>query len=112
MGVRAAISGIDAPHDRAVVELRVQGTLSLAERAEVGEIIANLEATVRVLRTDLSDLHSTPTEADLDELGRHGYLAEVVSRLRSLEGNAGNPDSRHASIALRRLYVEHLGGRN
>jgi DNA repair exonuclease SbcCD nuclease subunit len=111
-GVRAAISGIAVPHDFAVVRLRVEGTLSLAERTEVDEIFANLEATVRVLRTDLSGLHSIPTEADRDELGRHGYLAEVVSRLQSLEGNTANPDSRHASMSIRRLYLEHMGGRN
>jgi DNA repair exonuclease SbcCD nuclease subunit len=111
-GLTAVISGIAVPHDHAVVDLRIQGTLSLAERTEVDEIIANLEATVRVLRTDLSNLKSLPTEADLDELGRHGYLAEVVSRLRLLEGTVGNPDSCHASDAVRRLYLEHMGGRN
>jgi len=111
-GLSAALSAIAVQHDRAVIDLRVQGTLSLSDRTAVDEIIAQTEATVRVLRSDLSSLRSIPTETDLDELGRHGYLAEVVNRLRTLEGNVGDPDSRHASVALHRLYMEHVGGKN
>lgn len=93
--------------------MEVRGAVSLCERAAIDEELANFEATVQVMRVRTSDLVSSPTEDDLNDLGRQGFVATVVERLRILEGDATNPDSAFARVALQRLYVEQVlrGGR-
>ena len=87
--------------------------MSLSERAAIDEELANFEATVQVLRARTIDLIPSPTEEDLNDLGRQGFVSIVVERLRSLEGDAADPDSVFARAALQRLYVEQVlrGGR-
>jgi hypothetical protein len=97
----------------AVVHLELRGAVSLSERAAIDEELANFEATVQVLCARTIDLVPSPTEEDLNDLGRQGFVAVVVERLRSLEGDAANPDSAFARAALQTLYVEQVlrGGR-
>jgi hypothetical protein len=97
--LRAHLSTVTLPLASAVVHLEVRGAVSLSERAAIDEEIANFEATVQVLRTRTIDLVPSPTEEDLNDLGRQGFVAIVVERLRSLEGDAA---------ALQRLYVEQV----
>ncbi|MBX7135829.1 MAG: DNA repair exonuclease [Fimbriimonadaceae bacterium] len=112
VGLRTALAGIEEPWAKSVVDLRLSGAVSLAERTRIDECLADLEARLQVLRLDTSNLRSLPSETDLDELGRHGYIADVVQRLRSLSSSAGDPDSAFAEAALHRLYVEHsIGGK-
>jgi DNA repair exonuclease SbcCD nuclease subunit len=106
--LRAHLSTVTQPLASAVVHLDVRGAVSLSERAAIDEEIANFEATVQVLRARTSDLVPSPTDADLDDLGRQGFVAIVVERLRSLEKDAANPDSAFAGAALQRLYVEQV----
>jgi hypothetical protein len=53
-----------------VVHLEVRGAVSLSERAAIDEELANFEATVQVMRVRTNDLIPSPTEEDLNELGR------------------------------------------
>jgi DNA repair exonuclease SbcCD nuclease subunit len=106
--LRAHLSTVTQPLASAVVHLEVRGSVSLSERAAIDEEIANFEATVQVLRARTGDLVPSPTDADLDDLGRQGFIAIVVERLRRLEENAANPDSAFAGAALQRLYVEQV----
>ncbi|MBZ5523193.1 MAG: DNA repair exonuclease [Acidobacteriia bacterium] len=105
---------ITQPLASAVVHLEVRGAASLSERAAIDEQLANFEATVQVLRARTVELIPSPTEADLDDLGRQGFVATVVERLRGLEADGANPDSAFARAALQRLYVEQVlrGGRS
>ena len=112
--LRAHLVSVTQPLASAVVHLEVRGAVSLSERAAIDDELANFEATVQVMRVRTNDLVPSPTEEDLNELGRQGFVATVVERLRNLEGDATNPDSGFARLALQRLYVEHVlrGGRS
>lgn len=109
----AHLASVTQPLASAVVHLEVRGAVSLSERAAIDEELANFEVAVQVLRARTADLVPSPTEEDINDLGRQGFVATVVERLRSLEGDAMNPDSAFASAALQRLYVEQVlrGGR-
>lgn len=111
--LRACLASVTQPLASAVVHLEVRGAVSLSERAAIDEELANFEATVQVLRARTIDLIPSPTEEDLNDLGRQGFVSIVVERLRSLEGDAADPDSVFARAALQRLYVEQVlrGGR-
>jgi DNA repair exonuclease SbcCD nuclease subunit len=111
--LRACLASVTEPLASAVVHLEVRGAVSLSERAAIDEELANFEATVQVLRARTIDLIPSPTEEDLNDLGRQGFVSIVVERFRSLEGDAADPDSVFARAALQRLYVEQVlrGGR-
>jgi DNA repair exonuclease SbcCD nuclease subunit len=111
--LRACLASVTEPLASAVVHLEVRGAVSLSERAAIDEELANFEATVQVLRARTIDLIPSPTEEDLNDLGRQGFVSIVVERLRSLEEDAADPDSVFARAALQRLYVEQVlrGGR-
>jgi DNA repair exonuclease SbcCD nuclease subunit len=111
--LKAHLVSITQPLTSAVVHLDVRGAVSLSERAAIDEELANFEASVQVMRARTNDLVPSPTEEDLNDLGRQGFVATVVERLRNLGGDATNPDSAFARGALQRLYVEHVlrGGR-
>jgi DNA repair exonuclease SbcCD nuclease subunit len=104
----AHLASIAEPLASAVVHLEVRGAVSLSERAAIDEELANFEAKVQVLRARTIDLVPSPTEEDLNDLGRQGFVSIVVERLRNLEGDAANPDSAFARAALQRLYVEQV----
>ena len=106
--LRACLASVTEPLASAVVHLEVRGAVSLSERAAIDEELANFEATVQVLRARTIDLIPSPTEEDLNDLGRQGFVSIVVERLRSLEGDAADPDSVFARAALQRLYVEQV----
>jgi hypothetical protein len=108
--MKAAVAPLAAQLGTAVIDLSLAGAISLADRNSVELELANLEAGCQVLRGHYEQLLEEPTEADLDDLGRHGFIASVVSRLRLLETNEQGHDSLYARMALRRLYVEHVIG--
>jgi DNA repair exonuclease SbcCD nuclease subunit len=109
----AVMAVVNKPRETAVVQLTLRGTVSLAERATVSDRISELEAEVQVLRANLDELIAAPSEADLDEMGRQGFIGTVVQRLRAVHGDASNSDQKHAVTALQRLYIDHvLGGRS
>jgi DNA repair exonuclease SbcCD nuclease subunit len=106
--LKAHLTSVTQPLASAVVHLEVRGAVSLSERAAIDEEVANFEATVQVLRARTVDLIASPTEDDLDNFGRQGFVATVVERLRCLEADVANPDSAFARTALQRIYVEHV----
>jgi DNA repair exonuclease SbcCD nuclease subunit len=107
------MGAVGRPRDTAVVQVTLRGSVSLAERATVSDRIAEFEAEIQVLRANLDELIAAPSEADLDEIGRQGFIGAVVQRLRAVHGDASHPDQKYAATALQRLYIEHvLGGRS
>ena len=108
--MKAAVAPLSAQLSTAVIDLSLAGAISLSDRNSVELELANLEAGCQVLRGHYAELLEEPTEADLDDLGRHGFIAGVVSRLRALETNQQGSDPLYARMALRRLYVEHVIG--
>jgi hypothetical protein len=50
-----------------------------------------------------------PTPDDLDALGTAGFVRSAVERLRAKASNAADPERDAARMALRMLYLDHLG---
>lgn len=98
---------------RVCLKLRVEGTLSLADRRRFDERIGeSLRAALSLLRLDAERLVLQPTEADLDAIdggGQGGFVRAAADRLRAIR--ADDPDPRRRQVAeraLHRLYLEHL----
>jgi DNA repair exonuclease SbcCD nuclease subunit len=108
--LRAAVAQHCEPLATAVIDISLVGAISLADRNAIEQELANLQAQCQVLRGHYDQLLEEPTEADLDDLGRQGFIATVVARLRMLEANHDGADSAYARSALRHLYLEHVIG--
>lgn len=93
-----------------VIDLRVQGVLSLSGRKAFEErIVQGVGAAFRALRFDDSGLALHPTEHDLDEIDRAGFVRVAADRLKLIAADATNQARAHtAAQALKRLYIEHL----
>jgi DNA repair exonuclease SbcCD nuclease subunit len=95
---------------RMVLALRVGGTLSLAGRRLLEQRIVNSMARelLGIHFTD-TDLVPQASQADLDEIDRTGFVRTAAERLRTIATDPENPErARLASLALQRLYQEHL----
>jgi hypothetical protein len=93
-----------------VIDLRVQGVLSLSGRKAFEEqIVQGVGAAFRALRFDDAGLALNPTEQDLDEIDRAGFVRVAADRLKLIAADASNQARAHtAAQALKRLYIEHL----
>jgi len=109
--VESELVALGEPAGNLVIGMRVEGAISLRERAALDEVIQQWEARVKLLRVNLATLASAPTEADFDELGRQGFVGNVVERLRAIQLDIKHPDHAIAGAALQRLYAEHVLGR-
>ncbi|WP_153101261.1 metallophosphoesterase family protein [Paraburkholderia hayleyella] len=71
---------------RDVLKLRIDGAATLTEAEALQHLLEATGAQVRALRADSHALQVLPTADELSTLGAQGgYLAAVVSRLRSLQ---------------------------
>ncbi|MGH7044769.1 MAG: metallophosphoesterase family protein [Stellaceae bacterium] len=113
--LEARLRGLDPVLGRVVLDLRVTGTLSLAGRKRFGEAIieSGVGAAVRAIRLD-EGLVLEPTGADMDDIDRPGgFIRDAAERLRKLKNDhVDRRRARLAELALRRLYLEHLGMAN
>jgi hypothetical protein len=93
-----------------VVDLRVAGAVSLSGRKAFEErILQGVCAAFRGLRFDDGGLALNPTEQDLDEIDRAGFVRVAADRLKAIAADASNETRAHtAALALKRLYIEHL----
>lgn len=93
-----------------VIDLRVRGVLSLSGRKAFEEqIVQGVGAAFRALRFDDGELALNPTEQDLDEIDRAGFVRVAADRLKLIAADASNQTRAHtAAQALKRLYIEHL----
>ncbi len=109
------VRALDPNLGRIVLDLRVTGALSLAGRRRFEErMLGGVGAALRGLRFDEAGLVLDPTEQDLEEIDRGGFVRVAAERLKTLATDSANPmQAQLAGLALKRLYIEHLrvGGR-
>ena len=93
-----------------VVDLRVEGVVSLSGRKAFEErILQGVGAAFRGLRFDDAGLALNPTEQDLDDIDRAGFVRVAADRLKALAADTSNQArAQVAALALKRLYIEHL----
>ncbi len=93
---------------RLLVDLVIEGTLSLADRALFAQRIErSLRAALCHLQLDAERLSLAPSPHDLDAIARAGFVRAAAARLKALADDAANPEREIAALALMRLYVEH-----
>lgn len=91
---------LDALGTRDVVDLRVQGRTDLGGLQTLQAAIGRAEARARHLQADLSALQLVPTDEDIAGLQADGYLGELLTELRALQGDADPAQARTAQDAL------------
>lgn len=108
--VERELRALDNDLGKIVLDLRVRGALSLMGRkAFEDRILQSVGAALRGLRFNEAGLVLNPSDQDLDEIDRSGFVRVAADRLRVLAGDTANPrQAQLARLALRRLYVEHL----
>ena len=106
-GLERLLSRLPEDPERYVVSLRLRGTLGLRDRNQLQEMLATWEARLHHLRVDEAELHARATDADVDDLGATGFLADALERLQTIARDLGHPDHRHADEAIQMLYSDH-----
>jgi DNA repair exonuclease SbcCD nuclease subunit len=95
--------------DRVLVDLAVEGALSLEDRQYFQEqIVDGVSAALCFLRVDDRRLFPQPTAEDLDRIDRGGFVRTAAEELKRLAEAGGEADSSIAAEALQRLYIEHM----
>jgi DNA repair exonuclease SbcCD nuclease subunit len=108
--LESELRSLDSDLGKIVLDLRVTGAVSLAGREAFEEcILQGVGAALRGLRFDEAGLVLDPTEQDLDEIDRSGFVRVAADRLKTMADDTSNPNQAHlAALALKRLYIEHL----
>ena len=108
--LEADLRALDSDLSRIVLDLQVAGTLSLSGRKRFEErIVQGIGAAVCAIRWQDAGLVLEPTEADMDDIDRAGFVRVAADRLKVMADDHSEPErARLASLALRRLYLEHL----
>ncbi|HEX5796410.1 MAG TPA: DNA repair exonuclease [Geminicoccaceae bacterium] len=105
--VTARLRGLHADPASLLVDLCLEGALSLAGRERLGRALDELRAAVRFLRVDDERLFLSPSADDLDAIAHGGFVRVAAERLRALADDPGEPQREVAARALLRLYAEH-----
>jgi hypothetical protein len=108
-GALRALEALSHEHRCCVVSLRLAGSVGLAERRRLDGELKRWEARLHHLEVDDAGLVDEPTAEDLDALGAAGFMRAAVDRLRAKASDAADPERDAACVALRMLYLDHLG---
>ena len=77
---------LDTLPDAAVVDLRLEGSVTLAGEDTLLQAVSVAEARFRSLRCERSGLQLAPTDDDIAALKADGYVGEVIDSLRQRQG--------------------------
>ena len=90
-----------------LMDLRVEGTLSLSGREHLARALDDLGAALRFLRVDDGGLYLSPSAKDLEAIAPGGFVRRAAETLRAMADDSEAPARDLAARALLRLYVEH-----
>lgn len=95
--------------NRILVRLRVEGAIALQDRQYFEEqIIEQASAAFCYLRVDDEQLFPVPSEEDLDQIDRGGFIRTAANILKEKSEDMNDPQHKIAALALQRLYIEHM----
>jgi DNA repair exonuclease SbcCD nuclease subunit len=95
--------------NRILVRLLVEGAVSLQDRQYFEEqIVEQVSAAFCYLRVDETQLFPSPSNEDLDQIDRGGFVRTAADALKQKSADMSDPDHEIAALALQRLYVEHM----
>lgn len=102
------LRGFSDKLERVLVDLTVEGTMSLEDRRYFQEQIGDgVSAAFRFMRVDVHRLFPRPTAEDLDQIDRGGFVRAAAEELKRLMGDDSEVERGVAAEALQRLYIEH-----
>jgi len=81
--VEAAMQDLAQLGSDAVVQLRLEGQLSLAAHARLHAALTHAQGRTRSLEVDATDLRLEPSADDLQRLHAQGYVGEVITTLQA-----------------------------
>jgi len=104
------LRALERDPSKVVLDLEVAGTLSLASRKLFEDTISrSVAAAMCGLRLEDCHLVLEPTDADMDDIDRSGFIRVAADQLKTMAADSSNPSQALlASMALKRLYLEHL----
>ena len=105
--LRQTLLDTNFPLERILLRLTLSGAVSLETRALIESDLEILTAELRYLDLNDQALRAEPTQADLDEIERSGFVRTAINKLSAMATSADEPDSETARLALQLLYVEH-----
>lgn len=95
--------------NRILVRLFVEGAVSLQDRQYFEEqIVDQVSAAFCYLRVHDTRLFPSPSENDLDQIDRGGFVRTAADVLKQKAEDVSDPEHEIARLALQRLYVEHM----
>ncbi|WP_323752355.1 DNA repair exonuclease [Marinobacter sp.] len=86
--------------DASVVDLRLEGAITLAGEDRLLEALSVAEARFRSIQCDRSALQLEPTEDDIAALHADGYVGEVIDDLRQQQQEQQSEEARDALAIL------------
>jgi len=86
--------------DPSVVDLRLEGSITLAGEARLLRALSVAEARFRSIRCDRSQLQLEPTDDDIAGLKADGYVGEVIENLRDRQRGDQSEAARDALAIL------------
>lgn len=106
------ITNIKEQPELAVVDLRLEGEISLLGKQKLEGALSEAEARFRSLSYDLSGLGLLPTDEDIAALHADGYVGDVIAELRNQQEDEGGEIARDAMAILASMLLEKqaLGG--
>ncbi len=105
--VVARLRALHAEPARLLLDLALEGTLSLRGRERLARALDELRAAVCWLRVDDGRLYLEPSAEDLETIAPSGFLRVAALRLRAMADDPDEPAREIAARALLRLYAEH-----
>jgi DNA repair exonuclease SbcCD nuclease subunit len=90
-----------------LLDLHLEGTLSLAGRELLARALDDLAAALRFLRVEDHDLYLKPSSEDLEAIAHGGFVRVAAETLRAMSDDPDEPAREIAARALLRLYAEH-----
>jgi DNA repair exonuclease SbcCD nuclease subunit len=90
-----------------LLDLHVEGTLSLAGREVLARALDDLAAALRFLRVEDHELYLKPSSEDLEAIAHGGFVRVAAETLRAMSDDPDEPAREIAARALLRLYAEH-----
>jgi DNA repair exonuclease SbcCD nuclease subunit len=90
-----------------LLDLHLEGSLSLSGRERLERALDDVGAALRFLRVDDDRLYLSPSAEDLKAIAHGGFVRVAAERLRTMADDPEEPARDLAARALLRLYVEH-----
>ena len=105
----ATLRGSGDDLSRILLRLRVEGAVSLQDRQYFAQqIVERVSAALCYLRVDDTRLFPSPSEEDLEQIDRGGFVRAATDVLKQQSEDMSDPEHEIAALALQRLYVEHM----